>query len=143
MEQSIKPGITNHDYARAVLDKGGGKWPGNLDFQGKKWGPTWPEPGRYWTPGGHPLGLASGDPGPSIGIRWAQTGVPGLEAPPFTFEKGMVFAVEVGCRDWDGNKWSYDGVKLENTGVVTENGFEIFYRHPMKDLIACGLPGEY
>ena len=138
MEKSIKPGITNHDYARAVLDKGGGKWPGNLNFQGKKWGPTWPEPDKYYGPGGHQLGLASGDPGPSIGIRPRELG-----APPFTFEKGMVLAVEVGVREWDGNKWAYDGVKLEDTGVVIDNGWESFYRFPIKDLIACGLPGEY
>jgi len=138
MEQSIKPGITNHDYARAVLDKGGGKWPGNVNFQGKKWGPTWPEPGKYYGPGGHQLGLCSGDPGPSIGIRPRE-----LDAPPFTFEKGMVVAVEVGVREWDGSKWLYDGVKLENTGVITDNGWESFYRFPIKDLIVCGLPGVY
>ena len=55
----------------------------------------------------------------------------------------MVMAVEVGTRDWDGNKWLYDSEKLENTGVITENGWESFYRFPMKDLIVCGLPGIY
>jgi len=138
MQQSIKPGKTNHDYARAVLEKGGGKYVGNLTFEGKKWGPTWPEPGRYYTPGGHMLGLASGDPGPTIGIRQQH-----MDYPPFTFEPGMVIAVEVGIRDWDGSKWLYDGVKLENTGVVTETGWESFYRFPYKDLIAVGLPGSY
>ncbi|MBI2906881.1 MAG: aminopeptidase P family protein [Chloroflexi bacterium] len=138
MQESIKPGITNHDYARAVLEKGAGKWVGNLTFQGKKWGPTWPEPGRYYMSGGHQLGLASGDPGPGIGIRSST-----LDFPPFTFQKNMVLAVEVGVREWDGSKWLYDGVKLENTGVITENGWEPFYRFPMKDLITCGLPGVY
>ena len=84
------------------------------------------------------LGLASGDPGPTIGIRQQH-----MDYPPFTFEPGMVIAVEVGVRDWDGSKWLYDGVKLENTGVVTETGFEPFYRFPYKDLITVGLPGVY
>ncbi|MFC1897911.1 M24 family metallopeptidase, partial [Chloroflexota bacterium] len=138
MQENIKPGQTNHDYARAVLDKGGGKWVGNLKFQGKTWGPTYPEPGRYFGSGGHQLGLASGDPGPGIGIRSQH-----LNIPPFTFQVGMVLAVEVGVHEFDGSKWLYDGVKLENTGVVTENGWESFYRFPYKDLIVCGLPGEY
>jgi len=34
-------------------------------------------------------------------------------------------------------------VKIENCGVVRENGFEPFYRAPLKDIIVCGLPGEY
>ncbi len=138
MQESIKPGITNHDYARAVLERGGGKWVGNLFFQGKKWGPKWPEPGKYYFSGGHQLGLASGDPGPGIGIRSST-----LDMPPFTFQEGMVLAVEVGAREWDGTKWLYDGAKVENTGVITDKGWEPFYRFPMKDLITCGLPGVY
>ncbi len=58
-------------------------------------------------------------------------------------EKGMVFAIEGGVWDWDGKNWAYDGVKLENVGVVTDTGCEILYRFPYKDLITCGLPGEY
>ncbi|MFC1897912.1 M24 family metallopeptidase [Chloroflexota bacterium] len=143
MERNIKPGKTNHDMARAAMEEGKGLWPGSLDgrpieFQGKKWGPTWPEPGRYYSAAGHQLGLASGDPGPTHGL-WRRS----LDSPPFTYQVGMVMAVEVGVRDWDGSKWLYDGVKLENTGVITENGWESFYRFPMKDLIVCGLPGEY
>ena len=144
MQNNIKPGKTNHDWARAVLEDGKGMWPGSLEkgkdfmFQGKKWGPTFPESGRYHSAGGHQLGLASGDPGPSHGLR-GET----LDAPPFTYQVGMVMAVEVGTRDWDGSKWLYDGVKLENTGVVTKDGWKSFYRFPMKDLIVCGLPGVY
>ena len=126
MEQCIKPGITSHDYVNTILKKGEGKWPGA----------KWPEPGRYYSAGGHQLGLASGDPGPSLGLA-------SLEVPSFTIQKGMVFAQEVWAGGWDGKKWDYDGVKLENTGVVTDDGFEIFYRFPMKDLITCGLPGVY
>jgi hypothetical protein len=34
-------------------------------------------------------------------------------------------------------------VKIEHCGVVTDTGFEVFYRAPKHDLIICGLPGEY
>jgi hypothetical protein len=34
-------------------------------------------------------------------------------------------------------------VKIEHCGMVTDDGFEVFYRFPTKDLIACGLPGVY
>jgi len=129
MERNIKPGVTSHEFVHAVWKDGGKKnWPG----------PQWPKPGRYWRPAVHHLGLNSGDPGPMM--RPTQET---LDQPPFTVEKGMVFAVEVGTYDWDGQKWGYDGVKLENTGVVTENGWQSFYRFPIKDLITVGLPGEY
>lgn len=55
----------------------------------------------------------------------------------------MTFAVECGCFTWLGDKWAKDGVKIENVGAVTDKGFEIFYRAPYKELITCGLPGEY
>ena len=55
----------------------------------------------------------------------------------------MCFAVEVGCFEWDGHQWARDGAKIENCGRVTDTGFEVFYRFPMKDLMACGLPGFY
>lgn len=130
METSIKPGITSHDYVKAVIKKGEGKrWPAASPY---------PKPSRIWQAAGHPLGLASGDPGPLLGPN---QGV--LDQPAFTLQKGMVFAQEVWTGDWDGKKWGYDGVKVENTGVITDTGFEIFYRFPMKDLIACGLPGLY
>ena len=63
--------------------------------------------------------------------------------PPYTIVENMVLAVEVGTWDWDGKHWGYDGVKLENTGVVRKNGWESFYRFPINDLITCGLPGIY
>lgn len=128
METNIKPGITSHDYARAVLKEGKGKWPGS----------TWPNPGRYFAATGHQLGLASGDPGPTLGQIPAI-----LEQPPFTIQKGMVFALEVWTGAWDGKQWAYDGVKIENVGAVTDTGFEILYRFPYKDLITVGLPGVY
>jgi len=141
MELNMKPGISSHDMIRAILEDGGGRWPGSttgkpFEFQGKTWGPTWPEPGLYsiaGIAGGHQLGLGSGDPAPSISPTW----------PSFTIEKGMVFAREVGVREWDGSKWLYDGCKKENSGVVTENGWESFYRFPYDKLITCGLPGVY
>ena len=55
----------------------------------------------------------------------------------------MVFAREVGVREWDGKQYLYDGAKLENVEVVTETGGEVLYRFPYKDLITVGLPGVY
>ncbi len=129
---SIKPGITNYEAQQNWLKQG--------DAPGL-WGriPKWPEPGRYYVGStAHPLGLCSGDPGPRI-----QGTVPYLPGPPLTLEKNMCFAVEVGCFVWDGKKWAKDGVKLEQCGRVTDTGFEVFYRFPLKDLITCGLPGVY
>jgi Xaa-Pro aminopeptidase len=65
------------------------------------------------------------------------------DSPPLMLEKNMCFAVEVGCHYWDGKKWAKDGVKLEHCGVVTDTGFEVFYRFPIKDLTARGLPDVY
>ena len=126
MERNIKPGLTNSQIAQAIMKDGEGRWYN---------GPTWPEPGKYWTTGygGHELGLTSGDCGPG----WGKIGVPNI-----VMEPGRVLAVEVGCSEWDGKNWSYDGAKLENTGVVTDTGFEIFYRFPYDELIVCGLPGS-
>jgi Xaa-Pro aminopeptidase len=129
---SIKPGITNYEAQQNWLKQG--------DAPGL-WGrvPKWPEPGRYYVGStAHPIGLCSGDPGPRI-----QGTVPYLPGPPLTLEKNMCFAVEVGCFVWDGKKWAKDGVKLEQCGRVTDTGFEVFYRFPLKDLITCGLPGIY
>jgi len=129
---SIKPGITNYDVQQSWLKKGDAP---NL------WGriPKWPAPGRYYVgTTAHQIGLCSGDPGPRI-----QGTVPYLPGPPFTLQKNMCFAVEVGCFVWDGEKWARDGVKLEQCGRVTDKGFEVFYRFPIKDLMACGLPGIY
>jgi len=135
LTSSIKPGITNLEAAN------------NWKNQGREtgqWGamPKWPAPGRYYFGSvAHHIGLCSGDPGPVIPGTvevLAPEGVPAL-----TLEKNMCFAVEVGCFTWDGKKWAKDGAKIEHCGRVTDTGFEVFYRFPMKDLIACGLPGVY
>ncbi len=110
------------------------------------WGsmPKWPAPGKYYFgTAGHHIGLSSGDPGPIIpGTVGEMLGTKKGE-PPLMLEKNMCFANETGCFYWDGNKWARDGVKLEYCGRVTEDGFEVFYRFPINDLIACGLPGVY
>jgi len=132
MSNSIKPGITNKEVAETWLEKG--KYPGGWGSQ-----PTWPAPGRYYFgSAGHHIGLCSGDPGPDLlqTLRY-----PG--SPPLTIEKNMCFANEVGCFTWDGEKWARDGVKIEHCGVVTDTGYESFYRFPEKDLLTCGLPGVY
>lgn len=135
LTNSIKSGITNHEVQQNWLDKG---------REAGKWGaiPQWPKPGRYYRGSlAHHIGLCSGDPGP--GIPGTVEGLDGAGSPPIMLEKNMCFAVEVGCFTWGGEKWARDGVKLEHCGVVTDTGFEVFYRFPLKDLIACGLPGVY
>ncbi len=130
---SVKPGITNIEVSQNWKEQGKGR---------NMWGsmPNWPEPGRYYMGSvGHSIGLCSGDPG---GI------IPGTveelaKTPPLTLEKNMCFALEVGCYEWDGRKWAKDGAKIEHCGVVTDTGFEVFYRFPTKELITCGLPGVY
>jgi Xaa-Pro aminopeptidase len=134
LTESIKPGLTNLEIQQIWLDKG--RRPG-------KWGmmPRWPEPGRYYFgTGSHQIGLCSGDVGPTIPghVNVASSG-----SPPFRIEKNMCFAVECGCFTWEGDRWHKDGAKIEHCGVVTDTGFEVFYRFPSKDLIACGLPGYY
>jgi len=132
LTNSIKPGITTDEARENWLDKG--RAPG-------LWGsmPKWPEPGRYYFgSAAHSIGLCSGDPGPII-----RGAVADITTPPFMLEENMCFAVEVGCFTWDGNSWAKDGVKVEHCGRVTKDGFEVFYRFPMKDLIVCGLPGAY
>jgi Xaa-Pro dipeptidase len=126
MERAIKPGLTNSQSAQLVMKDGERRWHN---------GPTWPKPGKYWSTsfGGHEVGLTSGDCGPG----WGRIGVPDV-----VMEPGRVLAVEVGCSEWDGKNWSYDGAKLENTGVCTDKGFEIFNRFPYDELIVCGLPGS-
>jgi Xaa-Pro aminopeptidase len=132
LQSSIKPGVTNHEVQKNWMAMGQerGRW-GSM--------PKWREPGRYYFGSTcHHIGLCSGDPGP--GIRGT---VPVVEDPPLMLQENMTFAVEVGCYEWDGTHWARDGAKIENCGRITDKGFEVFYRFPMKDLIACGLPGVY
>jgi len=129
MQDNIKPGITTHQYLQNLLDEGKGKW----------FGPKLPEPGKRFQAGGHQLGLASGDPGPRLLPYQSDR----FAVPPFTIQKNMVLTPEVGVRYFDGKQWAYDAAKTENVGVVTDTGFEVFYRFPYKELIACGLPGLY
>jgi len=134
MTETMRPGITTGDFQREWIKKG--------DFPGG-WGrqPKWPEPGRYYFGSVvHSIGLRSGDGGPNV----AGTGtLGGYGMPAVKIEKNMCFAVEVGCFTWLGNKWAKDGVKIEHCGVVTDDGYEVFYKAPKHDLIVCGLPGEY
>ncbi|MFC1897164.1 M24 family metallopeptidase [Chloroflexota bacterium] len=132
LSASIKPGITNKEAGESWMKKG--KFPGGWASQ-----PTWPEPGRYYFGSlAHQIGLASGDPGPYV------SGPMGVDnSPPIMLEKNMCFANEVGCFTWDGKNWARDGVKLEYCGVITDDGYEVFYRFPIKDLITVGLPGIY
>jgi Xaa-Pro dipeptidase len=135
LTNTIKPGITNIEVSKRWMDQGREKG---------KWGamPKWPEPGRYYSGSvAHHIGLCSGDPGPVI--PGTVEVLASSDMPPLALEKNMCFAVEVGCYFWDGEKWAKDGAKIEHCGRVTDTGFEVFYRFPAKDLIACGLPGVY
>jgi Xaa-Pro aminopeptidase len=134
MTNSLKAGTDSNKTSEFIFAEGKrlGKWGPPHPM----WG-DWPKPGTYCSPGGHQIGLCSGDPGPGFhNIR-------NREDPPFKIEKNMCFAVEVGVYTWDGSQWKRDGCKLEHCGVVRDNGFEVFYRFPMKDLLVCGLPGLY
>ncbi len=134
MTECIKPGITTEDVQKEWMKMG--------DFQGG-WGrpPKWPEPGRhYFGTVAHSIGLRSGDAGPTIGGASAAIG---YGIPPVDIVNNMTFAIECGCFTWLGDRWAKDGVKIEHCGVVTDDGIEVFYRFPTKDLIVCGLPGEY
>jgi Xaa-Pro aminopeptidase len=125
--------MTNFEIQKVWEEKGQGEW----------WPqPKWPEPGFYYYGSlAHPIGLCSGDPGPIIpGAMWEW--VLGDE-PVWKIEKNMCFAVEAACFYWDGKKWARDGVKLEHCGVVTDTGFEVFYRFPMDELLTVGFPGVY
>ena len=134
LTNTMKPGITTLDVQRNWMKKG--------DAPGL-WGriPKWPEPGRYfYGTVAHPIGLRSGDPGATIpGASGQFMG----DFPAGKLEKNMTFAVEAACFTWLGDRWAKDGVKIEHCGVITDDGFEVFYRFPTKDLIACGLPGVY
>lgn len=131
MQNALKPGKTSHQVTQEVLNQPGAPW------KGQPLWPDYPKPGTYYSPGGHMIGLASGDPGaPAHNIR-------AKNDPPHAIQVGMAYALEVGTYTWDGSRWARDGVKLENCGVITEKGWECFYQFPMKDLIAIGLPGKY
>ncbi|MBK7903790.1 MAG: aminopeptidase P family protein [Proteobacteria bacterium] len=128
--ECIKPGITTDDVQREWLKLG--------DFPGG-WGrwTKWPEVGRhYFGSVCHSIGLRSGDPGLTIpGTAAAH----GYKNPAVELQKNMAFAVECGCFTWLGDRWAKDGAKIENVGVITDGGFEILYRAPFKELMACGL----
>ncbi len=135
MEKNIKPGITNHEFTKACMKDGKGKWSPDREL---------PQPGKYYRGTlSHSLGLCSGDPGPSLSISERSFGIDVFQQPAVTIEKNMVFAVESRCCEWDGKKWGYDGVKIENVVAVTDTGCEVLYRFPYKDLMTVGLPGVY
>jgi len=137
LTESMKAGITIHEAQQRWIEKG--RFPGG-------WGsmPKWPAPGKYYFGTAcHQIGLCSGDPAPIVPGTVGEILGGAQDEPPVMLEKNMCFANETGCFYWDGNKWARDGVKLEYCGAITDDGFDNFYRFPIKDLIACGLPGVY
>jgi Xaa-Pro dipeptidase len=134
MQSVVKVGNTTKDVQTEWLKLG--------DFPGG-WGrePKFPAPGRYYFgSGGHPIGMRSGDPGYTLlGAGEIFGNFPGG-----SIKKNYTFAVEVCCATWDGTKWAKDGVKIENCGFINQNGiWESFHRFPAKDIIVCGMPGEF
>ena len=52
---------------------------------------------------------------------------------PVEIEPGMVFALETYAGQ------GYDGVRLEDEVVVTEDGIEVITKFPTDELIGCGM----
>ena len=133
LQSVMQPGRTTNEVQQEYLKLG--------DFPGG-WGrePKFPEAGRYFFgSGGHPIGLRSGDPGYTIPGSGEIFG----NYPGGMLKVNQTFSAETACMTWDGKRWMKDGVKLENSGVITEAGFESFYRAPLKDIVVCGLPGTF
>ena len=77
---------------------------------------------------GHGIGLTLHDP-PMIFYTHRALGLP-----PYTFEKGMVLALET----WTGRKGGRDGVRIEDMILVTETGYELLSLFP-QELIECWM----
>ena len=106
--EEVKPGKTTADAAK--------KWP-----PASTWG--YQEEYECWTNAlGHGQGLTPYEP-PRISRCCS------LDYPQ-PIEKGMVIALET----WMGEDW-VGGVRLENMGVVTDNGWENIYQWPDEEII--------
>ena len=133
MQSVMKSGVTTVDANEEWMKLG--NFPGGWGYVTK-----FPEPGRYYFgSGAHPIGMRSGDPGYTL-AGWGKLFG---DFPASVLKDNQTFASEVGVFSWDGKRWAKDGVKQENCGAITPDGLDLFYRAPMKEIIVCGLPGEY
>jgi Xaa-Pro dipeptidase len=101
--EAIKPGKSSADIAEVFKDPAHYGWQDEIE--------------NYGDSLGHGIGLTQHD------MPWIQRQV-SFDA-PVQIEEGMVLAMET----WYGED-GVGGVRIENVGVVTKNGFENFYRMP-------------
>lgn len=106
--EAIKPGVSSADIARLFHPPEHYGWSSELE--------------NYGDSLGHGIGLTQHD------MPWIQRQV-SFEA-PVEIQEGMVLAMET----WYGED-GVGGARIENVGVVTENGFENFYRMPDEGII--------
>jgi Xaa-Pro aminopeptidase len=112
----VKSGATDHDILA--------KWPDSPQYWGyEHWSDVNP------LACGHGIGLTLHDP-PMIFYTHRELGLP-----PFTFQTGMVLALET----WTGKKGGRDGVRIEDMILVKDDGYELLSRFP-QELIECWIP---
>jgi Xaa-Pro dipeptidase len=101
--EAIKPGVSSADIANLFHPPEHYGWQSEIE--------------NYGDSLGHGIGLTQHD------MPWIQRQV-SFDA-PVEIQEGMVLAMET----WYGED-GVGGVRIENVGVVTKNGFENFYRMP-------------
>lgn len=105
---AVKPGVTTADVARHFREPSHYGWKSEIE--------------NYGDSLGHGIGLTQHD------MPWIQRNI-SFDA-PVEIKVGMTLAMET----WYGED-GVGGVRIENVGVVTENGFENFYRMPDEGIL--------
>lgn len=113
----VRDGVTDYDIYE--------KWPSTPEYWGYA---TWEECAPFAF--GHGLGLTLHDK-PIISPMKKAYGLP-----PVELKEGMTIALET----YVGPKGKKDGVRLEETLLVTKEGFEILSWWPIENLMECWLP---
>ena len=113
----LKDGATDHD----ILEK----WPQSPEY----WGfDNWAAVSAYVF--GHGLGLTLHDQ-PVISPYAKAIGLS-----PNELKAGMVIALET----YAGHKGGKDGERLEENILITQDGYEVLTRWPIKELMECWIP---